>query len=83
MKFEVCGFECSRTTKLTTSVSSLVLSRQNKDDSVVCIQDAEQMKELGVKNTPALVVDDVLLFQGCAMSEAGVQALLEKQNMRI
>jgi hypothetical protein len=36
------------------------------------------MKELGVKNTPALVVDDVLLFQGCAMSEAGVQSLLEK-----
>jgi hypothetical protein len=41
------------------------------------------MKELGVKHTPALAVDNVLLFQGCAMSEAGVQALLEKQNMRI
>lgn len=80
MKFEVLGFECSRTTKLNDSVNSLIKSRGDDGDEVAWVQNSDRMKELGVKNTPALAVDGILLFQGCAMSEAGIQALLEKRG---
>lgn len=73
------GFSCSRTTNLKASCDAVVEAWSGEHE-VEVVTSADVMKTYGISNTPALVVDDQLLFQGCAMSSKGIKALLEKRN---
>ena len=77
MKFQVYGFDCSRTQKLQASCEELVRQMNNQSTCEV-IKNAEAMKAIGILNTPALVIDGKLLFQGCAMSASGIAEMLKK-----
>lgn len=82
MKFQVCGFKCSRTRRLVESCSTLI--EQLQDQSILeLLEDADLMNKMGIKNTPALIVDGQILFQGCAMSPEGIREMLKKNQTTI
>jgi protein-disulfide isomerase len=76
-KLIVLGFECSRTTKLHKACLDLV-EKWNNESCVELVNDTATMKKFGVSNTPALVVNNNLLFEGCSMSADGIEKMLHK-----
>jgi hypothetical protein len=80
VNFKVLGFACSRTTRLKEACELLLTSLPG-DHQLTCVEEAEEMKAMGVSNTPALAIDDVVLFQGCAMSAIGIRKIMEKHAL--
>ena len=80
MNLKVLGFACSRTTRLKEACEQLLPSLPG-EHQISCIEDAEVMKAMGVSNTPALAIDDVVLFQGCAMSSKGIRKIMEQRAL--
>jgi hypothetical protein len=79
MQIKVCGFECSRTTALLEAAKELCSVLELGE--VTSLANADEMKGYGISNTPALVVDDELIFQGCAMSSEGIRTMLLKKGL--
>ncbi len=79
MKLIILGFKCSRTTKLRDTCLEL-LHKWNNNSSLEIIDDQDKIDQFGVKNTPALVVDNIILFQGCAMSGSGIETMIRQQD---
>jgi hypothetical protein len=79
MKMIILGFKCSRTTKLRDTCLEL-LGKWDNGSSLEVIEDETMFAQFGIKNTPTLVVDNIVLFQGSAMSGPGIETMIRQHE---
>ena len=76
MNIKVLGSGCSKCAKLEALVKEVV-SEKNMDATITKVEDIKEIFGYGVMKTPALVIDEKVVFSGTVPSKSKIEALLK------
>ncbi len=77
MEIKVLGSGCSKCTKLYDMVSEVIAEKQ-LDASITKIEDFKEILGFGVMKTPALVIDENVIFSGSVPNKKKIEEYLSK-----
>jgi len=77
MEIKVLGSGCSKCEKLEGIVKEII-AEKNIDASVTKVDDFKEILSYGVMKTPALVIDEKVIFSGSIPKKSKIEDLLNQ-----